>query len=490
MTGVTVPQASLVDAIPRVLNTTERGRRFPSPQLFQRVQRVDSATQEMWNGTSWVTEYYNGVNNMGPGAWINAKEPAYGGTADGVANDTAAASAAFTVALALQRPLYLGRGSWKIDDGTLTSSASGVKIFGDGRNCTIIQSSATGIMMQLTGAGVELRGLHLNGNANVNRAVYVASGGDGFKMRDCRIEGFAGVPLEFGPDAGANCSVSGSEILPGSPGGTSVKIAGTDTTAMARRFSDCTFGNGLFVNNSSNDTFFHNCFGRNLSSTGPSLLGPHYVGSKFGSLGGATNVTGTNTVIGLCTIAGDVTLDASFDHSTYIGNQDVSLTPHATALTPAAGNVIISRHLVAVPSADCIFGGGYKETISGFNQDNVSASQTDVELARADGRWRAVTSGSILGVIASLSAGQVWTAGTLTVEVMKSTINTTTGARTDVATGLTAVLNTSNRAFKITTQAKDTDTFAAGDELWAKVTTDGSWTPTSADLRVSIQVEC
>jgi hypothetical protein len=72
------------------------------------------------------------------------------------------------------------------------------------------------------------------------------------------------------------------------------------------------------------------------------------------------------------------------------------------------------------------------------------------------------------------------TAGTLTVEVIKWPGN--------VGTNLTAMLDGTNTTFKATTQAKDKFIFNAGDNLTVWVSTVG-WTPTTADIRVSIEVE-
>lgn len=129
--------------------------------------------------------------------------------------------------------------------------------------------------------------------------------------------------------------------------------------------------------------------------------------------------------------------------------------------------------------------GGFAHTIHGWYQDNVTASQTNVELTHAAGRWTAVRAGSVLGVV--VHATEARTAGTLTVDVFK---NTGLAGAAGSSIGLTAVLNGTDTSRKATTQAKDTDTFAAGDEIYAVVTTDGSWAPTTSDIRVSILVEC
>ena len=126
---------------------------------------------------------------------------------------------------------------------------------------------------------------------------------------------------------------------------------------------------------------------------------------------------------------------------------------------------------------------GSRETIDGFWQDNVSASQTLVVLTRSWGgaafgnKWIALRPGSITGVGVKSSAARA--AGTLTVAVTKN------GA----SVGLTAVLDGTNTVVKGTTQARGLDTFVVGDELSVSVTTSSDWSPTSADIRASLEVE-
>lgn len=131
---------------------------------------------------------------------------------------------------------------------------------------------------------------------------------------------------------------------------------------------------------------------------------------------------------------------------------------------------------------------GPNHLLDGWTVTNIAASQSAVEMDRSLGRVLMLQAGSVIGVGVALGAGQAWSAGTLTVEVYKAVINTTTGARTETATGLTAVIDTTNKAVKVTTQAAGADTFAVGDELFLRYTTDGSWAPTTADMTASILV--
>jgi pectate lyase-like protein len=123
-----------------------------------------------------------------------------------------------------------------------------------------------------------------------------------------------------------------------------------------------------------------------------------------------------------------------------------------------------------------------RQTIDGWYQDNVASSQAAVVLLRSAatgiaGSFVMPRSGSITGIVVKSTAAR--TNGTLTVEVYKA----------GSSTGLTAVLNGTNATFKATTQAKDLNTFVAGDELDVRITTDGRWAPTTAGIRASIEIE-
>lgn len=152
-------------------------------------------------------------------------------------------------------------------------------------------------------------------------------------------------------------------------------------------------------------------------------------------------------------------------------NLDLTLTPKGS------GDVATAADLDAA--------GGYRMTHDVWFQDNVAASQSGVALARAgdsqwaamDGKWIAGRAGSVTGVYVKSNAARA--AGTLTVEVTKN----------GVGIGLTAILDGTNTTFKATTQAKDSDAFAAGDEIGVIITTDGAWSPTTADIRVGVEVE-
>jgi hypothetical protein len=134
--------------------------------------------------------------------------------------------------------------------------------------------------------------------------------------------------------------------------------------------------------------------------------------------------------------------------------------------------------------------GGFRQNLSGWSVTDIAASVAATEVPKAGGnRILMLRAGSILVIGVALASGQVRTAGTLTVEVWKSVITPATGARTDTATGLIAVIDGTNTAFKVTTQAKDLDSFSPGDELFLKYATDAGWLPVTADMTASIVIE-
>lgn len=155
-----------------------------------------------------------------------------------------------------------------------------------------------------------------------------------------------------------------------------------------------------------------------------------------------------------------------------------------TNLYRSAANVLKTDDNFVV-ALDIEAAGGFRQTHDGWNQDNVTANQTNVEITRSVGRFRAARAGSVTGVV--VNATEARTAGTLTIKVFK---NTGLAGATGTQLGtLTAVLDGTNTNKKATTQAKDVDTFAAGDELYLTITTDSGWLPTTSDIRAALEIE-
>jgi len=123
-----------------------------------------------------------------------------------------------------------------------------------------------------------------------------------------------------------------------------------------------------------------------------------------------------------------------------------------------------------------------------FMQADAAASQNNAALTVAEVRDVAASAddqnaadgyvmpwtGEIIGISVRSSAAR--TNGTLTAEAM---VNTS-------ATGLTAALNATNTQSAYTRQARGNDTFAAGDRIGARLTTDASWAPATADIVIVV----
>lgn len=124
--------------------------------------------------------------------------------------------------------------------------------------------------------------------------------------------------------------------------------------------------------------------------------------------------------------------------------------------------------------------GGFKQPFN-FMQTDVAASQTAVALnvLGLSGNTEVVMpyAGSVIGI--SVASNDARTAGTLTLD---ATIDGT-------VTGLQVVLDDDPTTYASNTQAKDTDTFTVGQRVGVKITTDGDWTPVTADIVVTVIIE-
>jgi len=122
--------------------------------------------------------------------------------------------------------------------------------------------------------------------------------------------------------------------------------------------------------------------------------------------------------------------------------------------------------------------------VDGWTQDNVTANQTNIELTRATGRWRATRAGSVTGLVVTSTLAR--TAGTLTIKLFKNTgLAGAAGAQLGT---ITAVLDGTNTSRLSSIQKTGSATFAAGDELFITVTTDSAWTPTTSGIRCALEI--
>lgn len=125
-----------------------------------------------------------------------------------------------------------------------------------------------------------------------------------------------------------------------------------------------------------------------------------------------------------------------------------------------------------------------------FMQSDAAASQTNAALTVAEVRDVAATTDDrnaadgytvpfdfeVVAVSVRVATADARTAGTLTVEPLIA----------GSATGLTAVLNASNTEGNYTVQGRGLDVGTAGQKLGARITTDGTWAPATADVVVTV----
>jgi hypothetical protein len=144
---------------------------------------------------------------------------------------------------------------------------------------------------------------------------------------------------------------------------------------------------------------------------------------------------------------------------------------HLTAAQHAGLMVLNNRSTVPVPFKFCYKGG-------------LPASQSDVEFYEAAGSFQRIlmpSDGSI--VKATLQSTSNRTAGTLTVEPTKNGTKFT-GNDLDLVLDETTVNDAKSEVLPSTTGL----TFAAGEKLGVKVTTDSSWAPNNSDLEITFFV--
>lgn len=168
----------------------------------------------------------------------------------------------------------------------------------------------------------------------------------------------------------------------------------------------------------------------------------------------------------------------------YGGSTDTKVRNNANS----ADNLILSDAGNLTILGDISAAGGMTQVIEGFSQSTIPATQAATERTRTVGRWVAPRSGSVLGIYVQVGAGTSATAGTFTATAWKSVIDGFS-YHTDSSLYLSTTLSTSNPNVNSAFTTKGTKTFSAGDELFIKYDTDGSWAPTTLTVRSFLLVE-
>src|SRR5690606_32554060 len=116
---------------------------------------------------------------------------------------------------------------------------------------------------------------------------------------------------------------------------------------------------------------------------------------------------------------------------------------------------------------------------AGWGQASVSNGQSNVTLSRFGSSLHAPLilpfAGSVTGVLVALSSQQ--TGGTLTIKIYVEGVDS----------GLAAVIDSENRLFVEEIAPKGVAGFEAGEAITVRIST-SSWTPTSADVFVLLEV--
>jgi hypothetical protein len=115
--------------------------------------------------------------------------------------------------------------------------------------------------------------------------------------------------------------------------------------------------------------------------------------------------------------------------------------------------------------------GGFRQTIDGWEYLGIGPNQVIDNMTRANGRFRAVRSGSITGLVVTISQPRTGTTGTLKVTAYKNPGNAgVTGSTTSFFVEINANVN---RAALPQPVDISTSKFSAGDELYLRVETSG-----------------
>jgi hypothetical protein len=134
-------------------------------------------------------------------------------------------------------------------------------------------------------------------------------------------------------------------------------------------------------------------------------------------------------------------------------------------------------------SGDLNMGGGYRVLLEGWYADNpIGVGMSELSRFGAGAAFPSKAlmprAGSVTALGVKSNAARV--GGTLTARLYKNG---------GLVAGLTAVLDGTNTTWHVSTAAKDTYAFAAGDELSIMVDCSPDWDPTTADIRVVLEVE-
>lgn len=232
--------------------------------ITKKISQLPAAFQPL-TGAELAPVVQNGITTKTPvsafGQMTNVKT--YGAVGDGIADDTAA----FTAAMAASKAVYVPPGSYKIT--SILAVPDNTTLYGAGRGASKLLHAFNGDMMTL-GNYSGLSGLWLDGQGATytGQGVVINNGVGRQSITNCRITNFNAACLYFFAQGGTQCSVF-DLIASQTNGATGTgnfaiviqDLGAPESGAYPRKFSHIeTNGFCSFSFGSSNNTYITNSF--------------------------------------------------------------------------------------------------------------------------------------------------------------------------------------------------------------------------------------
>jgi hypothetical protein len=287
-----------------------------------KISQLPNATQPL-TGAELAPVVQGGITKKTPisafGQMANVKT--FGAVGDGVANDTAA----FTAAMAASTAVYVPPGTYKI--ASTLAVPNNTTLYGAGRGTSKLLHAFNGDMMTL-GNYSGLSGLWLDGQGATytGQGVVINNGVGRQSITNCRITDFNAACLYFYAQGGPQCSVFDliASQTNGATGTGNFAIVIQDTGsvesgAFPRKFSHIeTNGFCSFSFGSSNNTYVSNSFLADLFyslNSRATLISNCRLANQT-----ALTIQGNNHTIISCAITPQITIQTTSDNIALQGN--------------------------------------------------------------------------------------------------------------------------------------------------------------------------
>lgn len=287
-----------------------------------KISQLPNATQPL-TGAELAPVVQGGITKKTPVSAFGqmASVKTYGAVGDGVANDTAA----FTAAMAASTAVYVPPGTYKI--ASTLAVPNNTTLYGAGRGTSKLLHAFNGDMMTL-GNYSGLSGLWLDGQGATytGQGVVINNGVGRQSITNCRITDFNAACLYFYSQGGPQCSVFDliASQTNGATGTGNFAIVIQDTGsvesgAFPRKFSHIeTNGFCSFSFGSSNNTYVSNSFLADLFyslNSRATLISNCRLANQT-----ALTIQGNNHTIISCAITPQITIQTTSDNIALQGN--------------------------------------------------------------------------------------------------------------------------------------------------------------------------